>query len=187
MPICVFQTNHDLISNQSTHSFVFCCDMLLVVKCHHQHSNCLFYAWKKHAHTHTHTPSMVLFSHPPPNVLKLGKKTLKKPRISSRWRNGTVLERPLQWKSQISKRRYSRGKALASASIWVMKSSNGWKLLPPHDDYSWSCERYGSGVSDFMGGHYCSWQFLMGWLMILFSMFGMFKKLFHRTTRENGW
>ena len=28
----------------------------------------------------------------------------------------------------------------------MMKSSNGWKLLPPHDDYSWSCERYGSGV-----------------------------------------
>lgn len=54
----------------------------------------------------------------------------------------------------------------AARTIWVMKSSNGWKLLPPHDDYSWSCERYGSWVSDFMGGHYCSWQFLMGWLMI---------------------
>lgn len=69
----------------------------------------------KHAHTHTHTPSMVLFSHPPPHVLKLGQTFKKNPRISSRWRNGTVLERPLQWKSQISKRRYSRV-ALASAS-----------------------------------------------------------------------
>ena len=66
-------------------------------------------------HAHTHTPSMVVFSPPTPPCFKAWTNIKENPRISSRWRNGTVLERPLQWKSQISKRRYSRV-ALASAS-----------------------------------------------------------------------
>ena len=62
------------------------------------------YAWK----THLKAPSMVLLFHPPrPHVC---------PRISSRWRNGTVLERPLQWKSQISKRRYACGSRETAAA-----------------------------------------------------------------------
>lgn len=156
--------------------------MLLVVKCHHQHSNCLFYAWKKHAHTHTHTPSMVLFSHPPPHVLKLGKKTLKKPRISSRWRNGTVLERPLQWKSQISKRRYSRGKALASASASPNQGLTlGGRLafcpstlstLPPLEGTMAPGWRAGKCVEGF------EWCFICGCFFV---------KRFTRPCKNKGW